>query len=130
GVRHLLYACPPDMEAAFLDALDQATRERIAASFQCDIHATTAEVAAKAEPLQREVEQREELETVQKVRQLLTNRAVAGLDETLDMLNEQRVMKLVIDDELQIPGGMDRQTGMLTTLTGGTHPATGNEISP
>ena len=50
-VRHLIYSSPADMEAPFLDALEQHTRERIAASFQCDINASTAEIAEKAEPI-------------------------------------------------------------------------------
>ena len=129
-VRHLLYACPADMEATFLDNLEQHTRERIAASFQCDINATTAEIAEKAEPIQRAVEEREELETLDKVQALLTTRAVAGLDETLDMLNQQRVMTLLLDDDHEIPGGIDRETGMLTTQTEGTLETTGNAVFP
>ena len=130
GIRHVIHACPADMEANYLDALDQPTRERIAAAFQCDIHASVAEVAQKAEPIQREVEEREELETLDKVAQLLTTRAVAGLDATLDMLNQQRVMTLLIDDDVEISGGIDRQTGMLTRQTEGVIEATGNEVFP
>lgn len=130
GVRHLIYAAPEDMEAPFLDALDQATRQRVAASFPCDIHATPAEVATKAEPIQREVEEREELETISQANELLTTRAVAGLEDTVDMLNQQRVQTLILDDDLRIPGGVDRVTGMLTTQNEGTMEATGNEIMP
>ncbi len=130
GVRHLIYDCPADMEATFLDALEQHTRERIAASFQCDINASTAEIAEKAEPVQRQVEEREELETLEQVQALLTTRSVAGLEETLDMLNQQRVMTLLLDDEQRIPGGIDRETGMLTSQTSGTLEMTGNEIFP
>ncbi len=129
-VRHLIYSCPADMEAPFLDSLEQHTRERIAASFQCDINASTAEIADKAMPIQREVEEREEMETLEQVQALLTTKAVAGLEETLDMLNQQRVMTLLLDDGQQIPGGIDRETGMLTTQTSGTLEATGNEVFP
>jgi peptide subunit release factor 1 (eRF1) len=130
GVRHVIYDAPADMEATFLDALDQQTREKVAASFQCELHASPADVAEKAEPVQREVEAREEMETVARVREGIPGRAVAGLDETLDMLNQQRVMTLVVNDDLHIPGGVDAQTGMLTTQTEGTYPATGGEIMP
>lgn len=130
GLRHVLYAAPADMEAPFLDALEQHTRERIAGSFQCDVNASPAEVAEKAEPVQREVEEREELETIEQVEALLTTRAVGGLQETLDMLNQQRVMTLLLDDDHVIPGGIDRETGMLTTQTEGQHPMTGNEVFP
>jgi peptide subunit release factor 1 (eRF1) len=129
-VRHLLYACPSDMEGPFLDNLDQRTRERIAAGFQCDTNCTPAEVAEKVEPIQREVEEREELETLDKLQSLLTTRAVAGLEDTLDMLNQQRVMTLLLDDGREIPGGLDRETGMLTSQTEGTLAATGNEVFP
>lgn len=130
GVRHVIYAAPNDMEGPFLEALDQATRQRVAASFACDIHASPAEVATKAEPVQRQVEEREELETVARVRDLLTTRAVAGLEDTIAMLNQHRVQTLVLDDDVQIPGGVDRETGMLTTQREGTLEATGNPVSP
>jgi hypothetical protein len=129
-VRHIIYAAPTDMEAHYLDALDQATRSRVSAAFACDIHASPAEVATKAEPVQREVEEREELETVAQVRELLTTRAVGGLQETIDMLNQQRVQTLLLDDAHRIPGGVDRETGMLTTATTGNHPMTGNPVTP
>ncbi|HLT47713.1 MAG TPA: hypothetical protein VK002_10840 [Rubricoccaceae bacterium] len=128
--RHVIYDCAPDMEAAFLDALEQKTRQKVAASFQCGINATPAEVAAKAEPVQREVEAREELETVERLQELIPSRAVVGLDATLDMLNQQRVMTLVVNDDLRIPGGIDATSGMLTTRTDGTYEATGGRILP
>ncbi|MEM8559875.1 MAG: peptide chain release factor 1 [Bacteroidota bacterium] len=128
SVRHVIYSAPADMEAPFLDALDQATRQAVAASFNCDTNATTAEVADKAEPVQRAVEAREETETIERVREQLTNRAVTGLDETLQMLNQQRVMTLVVDDAFRQPGGRGAETGMLTTVTEGDHPMTGETV--
>ena len=130
--RHIVYSASADMTADFLDDLDQATRQRVAAEFSCDINATTPEVADAAEAVQREVEGREEMETLGKVRELLSSRAVGGLDDTLDMLNQQRVMTLLIDDEATIPGGLapvgDGQPPMLTSQTSGTYAATGTEI--
>lgn len=127
--RHVVHSVTPDMEADFLDALDQPTRQRVAASFSCDINATPAEVSEAALPVQREVEAREEMETLGKVQELLSTRAVAGLDATLDMLNQQRVMTLVVDDAATVPGGVDRQSGMLTTQTEGTYEATGGDVT-
>jgi len=128
--RHILYSAPADMEADFLDKLDQATRQRVAGSFSCDTNATTAEVADAADAAQREVEAREEVETLGKVQELLSSRAVAGVDDTLDMLNQQRVMTLVIHGDETIPGGVDGESGMLTTQTEGTYEATGGAIRP
>lgn len=128
--RHVVYSAPADMEADFLDALDQSTRQRVAGSFACDTLATTAEVAEAALDLQREVETKEEIETIEKVQELLSSRAVAGLDETLDMLNQQRVMTLVVDDSATIPGGIDTDSGMLTTQTDGTYAPTGGSVRP
>ncbi|WP_412062026.1 peptide chain release factor 1 [Rubrivirga sp. IMCC45206] len=128
--RHVLYSAPADMEADFLDQLDQSVRQRVAGSFACDTMATTAEVADAAEAAQREVEAREEVETLGKVQELLSSRAVAGLDDTLDMLNQQRVMTLVVDGDQTIPGGIDAASGMLTTQTEGTYAATGGDVSP
>jgi len=126
--RHVLYSAPADMEADFLDKLDQATRQKVAGPFACDTLATTAEVAEAAEAAQREVEEREEVETLGKVQELLSSRAVAGLDATLDMLNQQRVMTLVVDGDETIPGGVDATSGMLTTQTEGTYEATGGDV--
>jgi peptide subunit release factor 1 (eRF1) len=128
--RHLIYSASPDLERDFLDGLDQPTRQRVAASFACDINASTPEVAQAAEAVQREVEAREELATIGQIDQLLSSRAVAGLDQTLDMLNQQRVMTLVVDDDLRLSGGVDTSSTMLTASTGGTFPATGGEIEP
>ncbi|MEM1054422.1 MAG: peptide chain release factor 1 [Bacteroidota bacterium] len=127
--RHVIYSCASDMEKDFLEALDQQTRQRVSGTFSCEVNATTAEVAEAAEPTQREVEAREEIETIEKVQELLSSRAVVGLDDTLDMLNQQRVMTLVVDDEVHMEGGIDRESGMLTTQTSGTYEATGGEIS-
>ena len=128
GARHVVHSCASDMEKDFLDALDQSTRQRVAGSFSCEVNASTSEVATAAEPAQREVEAREEIETIQKVQELLSTRAVAGLDATLDMLNQQRVMTLVVDDEARMAGGVDPDSGMLTTQTEGTYEATGGTI--
>ena len=75
-----------------------------------------------------EVEAREELETLARLSELRTTRAVVGLQPTLDMLNQQRVMTLVVDGEYRVAGGVDDATGMLTTQTGGTYEATGGPI--
>jgi hypothetical protein len=128
GARHILYSAPPDMAGAFLDALPQQARARVAAEFNCDTDATVAEVAERAEAVQREVEAREELETLARLGELRTTRAVVGLEPTLDMLNQQRVMTLVVDGEYRVPGGVDDATGMLTTQTDGTYEATGGPI--
>ncbi|HLA64176.1 MAG TPA: hypothetical protein VK610_07095 [Rhodothermales bacterium] len=128
GARHIVYACPPDMEASFLDALPQGTRQKVAASFSCDVRATSAEVAERAEAVQREVEAREEMETLGRVAELRTTRSVVGLEETLDMLNQMRVMTLVVNDDLRMEGGVDDTSGMLTTQTSGDNPATGGTI--
>ena len=129
--RHVVYSAPPDMDASFTEALDQATRQKLAGHFACDIHATTADVAAAAETVQRETEAREEMETVGRIEALLASKAVVGLADTLDMLNQQRVMTLVIDDEAHVAGGLVAVEGaadLLTDQTGGTYAATGADI--
>ena len=129
--RHVVYSAPPDMEASFTEALDQATRQRLAGSFACEIHASTAEVAEAAEPIQRETEAREEMETLGRVEAQLSGKAVVGLDDTLDMLNQQRVMTLIVDDEATMAGGLvpvEGGTDLLTAQTEGTYAATGANI--
>ena len=129
--RHVVYSAPPDMDASFTDALDQATRHKLAGHFACEIHATTADVAAAAETVQRATEAREEMETVGRIEALLASKAVVGLAATLDMLNQQRVMTLVIDDEAHVAGGLvavDGAADLLTDQTGGTYDATGADV--
>ena len=129
--RHVVYSAPTDMDASFTEALDQATRQKVAGHFACDIHATTADVAAAAEALLRETEAREEMETVARVESLLASKAVAGLADTLDMLNQQRVMTLVVDDDALLAGGLvtvDGAADLLTDQTGGTYAATGTDV--
>ncbi len=131
GARHVVYSAPADMEADFTGALDQATRKRLSGSFACEINASTADVASAAEAVQRETEAREEMETVGRVEAVLGSKAVAGLTATLDMLNQQRVMTLVVDDEALVAGGLvavDGAVDLLTEQTSGTYAATGAAI--
>ena len=131
--RHLVYSAPADMDASFVDALNQATRQKLAGSFSCEIHATTADVAQAAEAIQRDTEAREEMETVGRVEALLSSKAVVGLDDTLDMLNQQRVLTLIVDDDAHFAGGLvpvDGATDLLTTQTDGTYAATGAHVRP
>lgn len=130
GARHLIYSMPTDLESDFLSALPQSTRAKVSASFACDNSASVAEIAKKAEPVQREVEEREERETLKRIREGVSSGAVAGLSDTLEMLNQQRVMLLAVDDSQQLSGGIDTSSGMLTTETEGTYPATGGSIQP
>ncbi len=131
GARHVVYSAPADMDADFTGALDQATRQRLAGAFACEINASTSDVAAAAEAVQRETEAREEMETVGRVEAVLGSKSVAGLSATLDMLNQQRVMTLVVDDEAMVAGGLvpvDGAVDLLTEQTGGTYAATGAAI--
>jgi peptide subunit release factor 1 (eRF1) len=119
------------MDASFTGALDQATRQKLAGHFACEIHATTADVAAAAEATMRETEARQEMETVGRVEALLASKAVAGLADTLDMLNQQRVLTLVVDDEARVAGGLvavDGSSDLLTDQTSGTYAATGADV--
>ena len=131
GARHVVYSAPPDMDADFCDALDQATRQRLAGSFACEIHASTAEVAQAAEAVQRETEAREEMDTLGRIEAALGSKAVVGVTDVVDMLNQQRVMMLVVDDEAYVPGGLvpvDGAVDLLTDQTTGTYAATGASV--
>ena len=131
--RHVIYSAPADMEAHFTEALDQATAKKLAGSFACEIHASTAEVADAAEALQRETEAREEMETLGRVEAQLSGKAVAGVEATLDMLNQQRVLTLIVDDEATMPGGLvpvEGSSDLLTAQTDGTYAATGAHVQP
>lgn len=121
NVRHLIYSTSVDLETPFLDALNQKTRNKISGSFSCDANASPPEIADVAEPVQRAVEEREERETIRQATELLTSRAVVGIEAVVDALNQQRVRTLIMDDRLRLPGSIDRNTNTLSARTDGEH---------
>ena len=65
--RHLLISAPPEMRTTFVPRPGQRAAATGRADFAIDIHAGIAEVAAAAEPVQRAIEAREEVATLERI---------------------------------------------------------------
>ena len=61
--RHLLLSAAPELRAEFINHLGESAQHNLGTEFSVDIHAGPAAIAAAAEPAQRAIEEREEVET-------------------------------------------------------------------
>jgi hypothetical protein len=103
--HRLLFASgAPALRTAVLDHLPKEVHHRLGPDFAVEVHAGDAEVAAAAEPAQRAVEQREEVATIQRIRDTGPHAAAWGVQPTLGALRVGRVMTLAVDDEFAKPG--------------------------
>ncbi len=118
--RYLLVSGSPKMRAAFKAHLPKALQPFVAAEFELDIHASLPEIAQAIEPAQREVEAREEVATLRRIEESYPYKGVWGVEDTIKMLNEQRVMTLVVNDDYRRPGGYCTQCHTLHLETEGT----------
>ncbi|RME41991.1 MAG: peptide chain release factor 1 [Chloroflexi bacterium] len=129
GAHHLLVSGTPEILAEYREHLPPAFAERLDGTFNLPIEATVAEVAEAIEPLQHEVEAREEVATIERLRELApAGRGVWGPEPTLQMLTEQRVMTLIVHQSYQIAGGECTNCGLLTTHTEEPCPACNSHI--
>jgi len=130
GARWLLAAGTPDVMADFRDQLPSAMADRLAGEFKVSATASVSEIAAAAAPVQRETEAREELATIEQMReQPAGSRAVWGLADTLRAVNEFRVMTLAVQDDYRAPGGICVDDQQLTHHTEGLCPVCGEPLA-
>jgi hypothetical protein len=109
--RYLLISAPPELRAAFLHKLSKEAQQRVGGSFQVDVHAGPARVAAAAAPVQQAIEEREELSTLLRIIEVGPQRSAWGNAPTLEALRDRRVMTLAVDDKHCRPGGRCRSCG-------------------
>jgi peptide chain release factor subunit 1 len=105
---HILLSAPPDMSAAFCDHLSRASLDRVA-PFEVSIHASPAEIAAAAAPVQQQVRKRAERQVVDRLCEAAPGAVSTGTQETLDCLRDGRVLSLVADDSYAARGMHCRQ---------------------
>ena len=105
---HILLSAPPDMSAAFRDHLYRASLDRVA-PFEVSIHASPAEIAAAAAPVQQQVRKRAERQVVDRLCEAAPGAVSTGTQETLDRLRDGRVLSLVADDSYAARGMHCRQ---------------------
>jgi peptide subunit release factor 1 (eRF1) len=103
--RYLLVATgAPELRTAVFDHLPKEVQAHIGGGFTVEVHAGIRAVSAAAEPAQRAVEEREEIATIQRIRDLGPQAAAWGVQPTLDALRLGRVMTLAVDDAFAAPG--------------------------
>jgi hypothetical protein len=101
--RHLLLSAAPELRAEFINHLDESAQHGLGTEFTVDIHAGPVAVAAAAEPAQRAIEEREEVETAHRLLDASSKSVAWGVAATLEALQERRVMLLAVDDAFSAP---------------------------
>jgi len=103
----LLLGNPNELTGRLEDALDTPTRERVAGRVDVDVeHANADAVLEAARPAMEADDERRERAALDRLEQGVgaQRRGVAGLADTLEALNEQRVETLLINDGLRAAG--------------------------
>lgn len=111
--RHILLSGGPEVQAAVKEHLHKDVLQRIGGQFSVDHRARVAEVAAAAEPTQRNIEAREEVATVQRLLDAGPNGSAWGVQPVLDAIWYKRVMILAVEDGFAQPGGRCRACAAL-----------------
>lgn len=118
GVDHLILAGSDELRTTLAETLHPYLQERIAGHLTIDVEDSSVEdvrlsMAEVVEAFQRERE-RAVLDRLQQGVGTGT-RATAGLDETLNALNEARVEILLLADDFHPPGFRDTSSGLITS---------------
>jgi peptide chain release factor subunit 1 len=103
---------PREVVADFEPKLHHYLRDRVAGRVQVDVDASTAEqILERTRPCFEELEAHREVEAVARVE--AESRAAAGLEPTLEALNERRTEMLLLDRTFSTPGGQCPRCGWL-----------------
>ena len=127
----LLIGGPEPIDAEFEGRLHPYLAERLAGRVDLDVEtATAADVLAAAAPVFEARRHEHEHEVIERLRAGIgrgpDGRAVAGLDDVLSALNEQRVEVLLLEPNLAKRGWTDPATGYLAAAPGPS--PTGGEL--
>jgi peptide chain release factor subunit 1 len=90
---------PQEAVSMTMEKLPKAVREKVIGAFAAGMYETSAEILRKAEPVLREHNGKMDASRVDELlaRTLKNEQAVVGLEDVVLMLEEGRVMELVID---------------------------------
>ena len=124
--RYLLMAGSLELRTAVAARLPTEVRHRVGAEFLVETHARPAEIAAAAEPVQRAIEEREEVATVRRLLDAGPRSSAWGEQATFDALREGRVMVLVVNDTIDRPGARCPNCGSLWEEEAPACPTCGN----
>src|SRR3954462_8915535 len=128
---HLLLGGPSEALADFEPKLHAYLQQRIAGRIDVDVENTSAEdVLAAAAPRIGEFEHARERSALDRLREGVAKggRAVGGLEQVLEALNERRVECLLLASDFDAPGCTCPQCGWVGPLDGGSCPADGTEV--
>jgi peptide subunit release factor 1 (eRF1) len=130
AAKHLLVSGTQEALVEYKDQLPAPARDRLDGTFSVQIDTPAKEIREAIRPLREEVEAREEESTIGAIQEAVSSgRGVWGLEETLRALVEQRVMKLVVDDQYHAAGGECLHCGMMSTRDAGDCRSCGNRLA-
>jgi peptide chain release factor subunit 1 len=128
---HVLLGGPTETLADFEPKLHAYLQERVAGRIDVDVENTGADdVLAAAAGKIAEFELGREREALDRLREGVSKgaRAVAGLEDVLEALNERRVQCVLLPEGFQAPGCTCPQCGWVGPLDGGSCPADGTKV--
>lgn len=99
------------------DMLHKTVADKIIASVKIEMFAKSDEVLKKVEPILSAYEKNKEDETVKEliVRAMKNESAVLGIENVLNAIQEQKVMKLILESSYKQKGFTCKTCGFLTT---------------
>jgi peptide chain release factor subunit 1 len=125
--QRLVLGGPREVVADFEGKLHHYLTERLAGRIAVDVeNSSAAEVLKAAQPCFDELEQRREQEALERVDE--GSRAVVGLEQTLQALNERRVEVFVLDQAFSAPGTLCPRCGWLAADGVTACPVDGTEV--
>ena len=128
---HLVVGGPEDAYSDFAELLDKRLRDLLVGRVDVDVENSNADqVAEAAEQVMREYEQRRHDELLTRLHDGLGmgGRAAAGLEDTLEAINEQRVEVLLLDANFSTPGVECPHCGWIGSGTESHCPLDGTEL--
>jgi peptide chain release factor subunit 1 len=120
GFERLILAGPGEAPGELEPMLHEYLRSRVVARLTMPMTVTIEEVRSGTIEVEEELEREEERSKVDRVAGLVRagDRAVAGLEPTLQALAEGRADEMLVSIDLSAPGRLCRTCGRLTTRRG------------
>jgi peptide chain release factor subunit 1 len=127
-VQRLIIGCPDEMRGEVEHTLHSYLRDRIAGWLEIDVRARPSEVASEAGEIIERDERDRERHWLDRLQAGLSRkeRAVSGLADTLEALNEQRVEALLVADRFRAEGYVSPAADFLSAAPGNS--PTGDEL--
>jgi peptide chain release factor subunit 1 len=120
AAQRLIIGCPEEMRGEVEHQLHSYLRERIAGNLDIDVKANPAQVAREAAGIIERDERDRERHWLDRLQSGLgrNERAVAGLPDTLEALNEQRVEGLLVQENFRAEGYTSPRADFLSAAPG------------